>query len=394
LVGGPRGKVAATTTPVAELVARIVAPNVVAAPSAETPAMIAAVDMALSTAMRLILHSPEFQTIESAWRSLDLLARRIETDQGFELFLYDVSAEELAVDLAAVDDLANGGLFRLLSEGPMADDDRGGFSALIGLYVFEETPPHAELLARLAKVAAHVGAPFFTAISPEFLSTPASDRHPLVINAWNALRTLPEARYLGVATPRFLLRRPYGKRSEPIDSFAFEEFTPREGLRCMLWSNPAVLVAILLADSRGEGETVKLGSVMSIDGMPYHYMTDEHGDQVALPCTERHLIDAKAEVSLARGFMPVLSLRGRDEVRLGSFQSISGNTIVGPWRERGGTSPAASAPVPTFELTIAPAADASRAELDAFLKRFGDAAPETDSADMDAGLAALLKDLR
>jgi predicted component of type VI protein secretion system len=276
----------------------------------------------------------------------------------------------------------------------MADDDRGGFSALIGLYVFEETPPHAELLARLAKVAAHVGAPFFTAISPEFLSTPASDRHPLGINAWNALRTLPEARYLGVATPRFLLRRPYGKRSEPIDSFAFEEFTPREGLRCMLWSNPAVLVAILLAASRGEGETVKLGSVMSIDGMPYHYMTDEHGDQVALPCTERHLIDAKAEVSLARGFMPVLSLRGRDEVRLGSFQSISGNTIVGPWRERGGTSPTASAPVPTFELTIAPAADASRAELDAFLKRFGDAAPETDSADMVAGLAALLKDLR
>ena len=31
--------------------------------------------------------------------------------------------------------------------------------------------------------------------------------------------------------PRFMLRNPYGEKSDPIDKFDFEEFTPNEGLR-------------------------------------------------------------------------------------------------------------------------------------------------------------------
>jgi hypothetical protein len=415
LIGDTEGRLA-RSSPTSDLIARIVAPHVVAAPSAETPAMTAAVDEALSNAMRLILHSPEFQAVEAQWRSLDLLARRIETDAGLQLVLYDVSAEELAVDLAAQDDLAESGLLRLLTEGPMADDGRGGFSALFGLYTFEETPPHAELLARIARIAAHVGAPFFTAISPEFLKTRKRDRHPLVVKAWDALRGLPEARYLGVASPRFLLRRPYGARSEPIDAFRFEEFTPREGLRGMLWANPAVLVAILLAASQKRGgKALELGSVMSIGDMPFHFMTDEHGDQVALPCTERNLTASKVEEVVTRGLMPVLSLRGRDEVRLGSFQSVGGGTILGPWAGGAGLPGPQAARAPDIELPIpvaeatgdtiqqdaedapaVPAGDASGGDsedLDALLASFGDDAPAADPGDIDADLAALLEDL-
>lgn len=72
-----------------------------------------------------------------------------------------------------------------------------------------------------------------------------------------------------------------------------------------------------------------LGGTMSLGQMPYHIVTDVHGDQVALPCTERNVTTDKAELIMQRGFMPVVSIRGRDVVRLGSFQSLSGRCWPG-----------------------------------------------------------------
>ena len=110
----------------------------------------------------------------------------------------------------------------------------------------------------------------------------------MIQDAWAALRGLPEAGYLGLASPRFLLRLPYGKKTEPVDCFDFEEFTPKTGLRGMLWGNPAVIAGLLLCQTyAAQGAKMKLGSVLSVGEMPFYYFTDKDGDQVALPCTER-----------------------------------------------------------------------------------------------------------
>jgi len=70
-----------------------------------------------------------------------------------------------------------------------------------------------------------------------------------------------------LASPRFLLRRPYGAKSEPIYEFNFEEFTEAEGLRGMLWANPAVLAMILMARSfKQNSKAMKLGSFNSVVG--------------------------------------------------------------------------------------------------------------------------------
>ncbi len=399
LIGDSENRLA-TVSPIDDLLARIVGPHVRAAPDADATALQAAIDEALSAAMRLVLHHPEFQTVESLWRSLDLIARRIETDDMLDVVLYDVSAEEIAADLAAVDDLAQTGLLRLLTEEPLDEETgRGGYSALIGLYTFEETPPHAELLGRIGRVAAHLDAPFFTAISPAFLETDKKDRHPLVARAWDRLRAMPEAGHLGIVTPRFLLRRPYGARSEPIYEFAFEEFTPREGLSGMLWANPAVLVAILLAQSfRQHGPAMSLGSVMSLGEMPYHYVNDRYGDQVALPCTERNLTTSKVEAAIARGFMPVISMKGRDVIRLGSFQSLAGAEILGPWTGVAPpppSPPGPGAPDPDVALVASGAGrddDADVPEDDDPGAGLDDASDDLVGADDDDPLAGLLDD--
>jgi hypothetical protein len=401
LVGGKAAR-KAQASPVDDLMQRIVGPYVQALPDPDAAAMQEAVEEALAGAMRLVLHHPEFQSVEAQWRMLDLITRSVETDAKLDIVLYDISAEELAADLAAVEDLTQSGLCELLVEG--TPDGKGRFSAVCGLYTFEETPPHAEILGRIAKVCAHVNAPFFAAIGPDFLDTPLEDRHPLVAQAWDALRALPEAGFVGLASPRFLLRRPYGAKTDPVYEFDFEEFSEAEGLSGMLWANPVALVVILLARSfRKAGPSMGLGQVMSLGGMPYIHVRDRHGDQVALPCTERNLTQGKTQSTIQRGYMPVISVKGRDEVRLGSFLSLAGATILGPWADVPPPAPkAAPEPEPEAEDETEPEGTGDD-DLDALLASFdsetpdsedsGDSDPDSDDGEMDPELAALLASL-
>ncbi len=399
-----------TVSPVEDMLARIVGPHIRALPDPNLGAMQAAVDLALSDAMRLVLHHPEFQSVEAQWRSLDLIARSVEVDDTLEVMIHDVSAEELAADLAAQEDLSQTGFVRLLTEEPMDEDNgRGAYSALVGLYTFEETPPHAELLARFARVAAHVDAPFLAAISPGFWGTEKAERPKVVAQAWDTLSGMSEAGHLGLLTPRFLLRRPYGARSEPIDPFDFEEFTQAEGLRGMLWGNPVVLAAILMAKSFKEnGPSLQLGSIMSLGDMPFHYVNDRFGDQVALPCTERNVDLEKIAFAKERGFMPIASVRGRDEIRLTSFNSLRGEPLLGPWTGEPAPHPSPPDPRPSkpaaaaseesgdgddFDLDLdLDDASGDDDDLDALLAGFGDDDTDLDG-DLDADLEALLNDL-
>ncbi|MCR8723334.1 type VI secretion system contractile sheath domain-containing protein [Frigidibacter sp. ROC022] len=393
LMGDKAEKPAAT--PADELIARIVGPHVKSLPDADAPALQEAVDEALSDAMRLVLHHPEFQSVEAQWRMLDLIARSIETDDDFDIILYDISAEEIAADLASVEDLTESGLYQLLAEG--TPDGRGNFSALIGLYTFEETPPHAELLGRVARLAAHIDAPFVSAMAPGFMDIEKKNRHPLVAEAWDGLRAMPEAGHVALATPRFLLRRPYGKKTDPISEFDFEEFTPQEGMAGMLWANPAVFVAILLALSyKQNGAAMKLGSVMQLGGQPYHFVVDQYGDQIQLPCTERNITQAKAVKVLERGFMPVLTIKGRDEIRLAAFMSLAGKILLGPWSK----TPAPEPSPPSRSAAPATASDDdadSGAEddddLDALLAGDDDDAGSDDGDVGDDDLDSLLSGL-
>ncbi|MBL3703854.1 type VI secretion system contractile sheath small subunit [Sulfitobacter sp. BDSS02] len=397
LIGDTSGSLT-QASPIEDLMARVVGPHIRAIPDADAVAMQKAVDDSLSAAMRLVLHHPDFQSLEAQWRSLDLIARSIEVDDTLDVVLYDVSAEEIAVDLASADDLSESGLVRLLTGEPLDEENgRGGYSAMFGLYSFEETPPHAELLGRIARVAAHVDAPFFAAMTPGFMDVDKKERHPLVAEAWDTLRGMSEAKYLGLVSPRFMLRRPYGAKSEPIYEFEFEEFTMQSGLGGMLWANPVVLVAILMAKSFKEnGKSMGLGSIMSLGDIPYHFVNDRYGDQVQLPCTERNLTQDKVEKVMARGFMPVVSIKGRDEIRLASFQSVGGGEILGPWS--GEVPPEPSPPKvvraerPAPAVTEEPAGEAGDDDLDSLLAGFEDLGGD-DTGDVDADLAALLDDL-
>ncbi len=417
LVGRPATRDSAERS-VDEMMRRMVGPFVQPGRDARQEQLTARVDEALSATMRRVLHHPDFQAAEAIWRGVELLVRRIETGARMEIVLYDVSAEELAADLATTDALQDTGLYGMLVEQPALDAHQGALSAIVGLYGFELTPPHADLLGRVAQIAGAAGAPFVAGIGPDALGIPAHDQHPLIKDAWAALQALPASAYLGLATPRFLLRMPYGKKSDPIDAFAFEEFTRQSGLSGMLWGHPALLAGLLIAETWAQqGAKMRLGSVAGVGDMPYYVYAAPDGDQVALPCTERLYSERQAAQVATYRVMPVLSLRGRPEVRLGGFTSLAGTPLAGFWAPVAiAATPADAAPVPVSvpaAQEVAPAPEAvseqeTAPDLDALLASLAPAdaapaaaapeppapqpepaAPEAPADDLDALLASL-----
>lgn len=321
LVGRPATAIA-PDTPIDALLRAVVAPFVVPAPDPKKDALLASVDKALSDAMRAVLHHGEFKNLEGLWRGVDFLLRRIETGPGLQVHLIDMSAEEFAADLGGNADLADSALYKLLVEKP-SKEKNGGYALVCGLYQFEATPPQAELLGRMAKIAAQADASFVTSIAADAFSDPKRDVHPLIASSWSALRALPEAARLALVAPRFMLRYPYGQRTDPISSFGFEEFSNEAGLRAMLWGHPSLLVASLLAAPGGAKNPV-------VGDLPFHHVTDADGDQIALPCTERQLsVDAAAALA-RRGLIAALSHKGQPEVRLAGLNAVSGVPLTLP----------------------------------------------------------------
>lgn len=423
-------------TPMVDLLKQVMGSHVVAAENPQQEQMLATVDEAISATMRNLLHHPDFQAMESLWRSVELLVRRLDLDQELQVVLYDVTAEELAADVCSSEKLEDTGLFRLLVEQPSMDAQQGELSVLVGSYVFDQSPPHADILGRIAKIASAAHAPFISSISNECLKKQSIEEiHPLVTQSWTTLRELSQSRYLMLTAPRFLLRWPYGKKTDPIDEFEFEEFTRKEGVSGMLWANSCFLAGLLLGEtfSKQGRKAMELGSIMTLDDMPFYYYVDEHGDQVALPCTDRLLSERMASFVVSQNFAPVLGIKGRPEVRLGSFKSLFGESLAGPWNERSEQGQDLSAAPPAVSGTAEPveadgfddlddllndlgvddqataaseqtdgnpeeaatsddAADDPMDDLDALLADLDAPAEETE-ADMDDDLSALLADL-
>lgn len=280
--------------------------------------------------MREILHNPLYQGLESAWRGLEWLLRRVFKNGRIQVVLLDMTAEEFAADLTAGDDLRATAIYRQLIEKLAEGTEPLPWAALIGNFTFEETTAHAEALGRMARIAARASAPFLSAITPrvveEGYEVPADGK-----DAWTALRKLPEAAYLGLAAPRFLLRSPFGENYRPAESLTFEEFagSPND----YLWGNPALVCAALLAEGfTKSGWGFQPAQFLSLGNMPMHSYRDADGEPVAV-CGEGRFTSSTSQGLVQRGFMPLLSVRGRDAIELACIRSmeLEGGVLAGCW---------------------------------------------------------------
>lgn len=310
---------AAPASGVDALVRNIVAPYIVKDSSAHTEAHLSAVDTAIAEQMRTLLHDHAFQALEAVWRGVRWLIASLELDETLQLHLFDVTREELLGDVvAAKGALAQTGLYGALVDRWRNVPGGEGWSALAALIDFGPSDADIGLLAALGLIASQAGGPLLAGAD---LTLAGDDVSALA--GWQALRRSEAAPWIGLAAPRVLLRLPYGKVSDPIDAFAFEEVVGPPEQDSLLWGNASLAVTLLIGRAfTARGWNMEPGDEREIGDLPaYTFVRD--GEREMQACGERFLTEGQIERLLKAGLVPIASRRDRNAVVAIRVQSVS-----------------------------------------------------------------------
>jgi type VI secretion system protein ImpC len=323
LLGKPAEKTAAPAIAPAggldALIRNIVAPHIVRDTSAQTQSYQAGVDAAIAEQMRMLLHQPAFQSLEAAWRGVHWLVTSLELDENLQLHLLDVTREEMLGDIvAAQGSLTQTGLHRVLVDRWRNVPGSHGWSGLVVLMPFGPSDADIGLLAALGHIASQAGGPVLAGADAALTGDDAG-----ALAGWQALRRSNVSSWIGLSAPRVLLRMPYGKNSDPIDSFAFEEFIGPPVHEEFLWGHASLVTALLIGRAfTTRGWDMEPGDVREIGDLPaYTFMRD--GEREMQPCGERFLTESEIQGLLNAGLIPIASRRDRNAVVAIRFQSVS-----------------------------------------------------------------------
>ncbi|MFG6489768.1 type VI secretion system contractile sheath large subunit [Roseateles sp. BYS78W] len=301
--------------------------------------MIAAIDRKLSEQINQILHHADFQKLEGAWRGLHHLVNNTETDEQLKIRVMNISKAELGKTLKRYKgtNWDQSPLFKKIYEEEYGQFGGEPFGCLVGDYHFDQSAPDVELLGEMSKVAAAAHSPFITGVSPTVMQMEswqelANPRDLTKIfttpeyAAWRSLRESEDARYLGLAMPRFLARQPYGARSAPVEEFNFEEDTGAADHSKYTWANAAYAMAVNINRSFKEyGWCSRIRGIESggaVEGLPTHsFPTDDGG--VDMKCPTEIAISDRREAELAKaGFMPLVHRKNSDFAAFIGAQSL------------------------------------------------------------------------
>lgn len=320
----------APASPVQQFIRQVVAPHVSPSPGAWQTGAIAAAEMELTNRLNAVLHHPDFQALEAAWRGVDMLVRRIESSEEIGLFVLDVSLSELQADLASHEQTERSVLFRLLRDRKPR--------LIVGNYTFGQNAADLRTLGQLAEIATRLPTPFVASAAAQLVGCDSFTRHPDpddwklkltedVAAIWETLRQSPAANHVGLAAPRFLLRQPYGKAGDPIENFSFEELPANAAHESFLWGHSAILCACVAIDAIQAGDTgLTEFTGGEISELPVHKFIED-GEVVVKPYAEAWLTDRAVARVLDRGIMPVVPVKNQNTIRLNHLRSIAGESM-------------------------------------------------------------------
>ena len=301
--------------------------------------IIAEIDRKLTEQVNLIIHEEEFRKLEGAWRGLHYLVNNTETDEMLKIRVMNISKKEVHKTLKKFKGTAwdQSPLFKKAYEEEYGQFGGEPYGCLVGDYHFDHSAPDVEFLSEMSKVSAACHAPFITGLSPNVMLMEswqelANPRDLTKIfqtpahAAWRSLRESDDARYLGLAMPRYLSRMPYGATTNPVEEFDFEEDTEGADSEKYCWSNAAYAMAVNINRSfKLYGWCSQIRGIESggaVEGLPAHtFPTDDGG--VDMKCPTEIAISDRREAELANnGFMPLVHKKNSDFAAFIGAQSL------------------------------------------------------------------------
>ena len=301
-------------------------------------AYIAELDRKITEQLNLVLHHPDFQKLEGAWRGLHYLVNSSETDQQLKIRVMNVSKKELGKTLKRYKGTAwdQSPIFKKMYEEEYGQLGGEPYGCIVGDYYFDQSPPDVELLAGMGQVAAAAHAPFIAAANCTLLgmdswSELSNPRDLAKITstpdyaAWRSLRESDDSKYLALAMPRTLARLPYGSATNPVEEFNFEEDASGESEK-YTWQNAAYAMAVNINRSFKEyGWCSRIRGIESggiVEGLPVHtFPSDDGGVDMKCP-TEIAISDRRSAELDKLGLMPLVHRKNSDMAAFIAAQSL------------------------------------------------------------------------
>lgn len=287
-----------STSNVHSWIRSLVAPHIVPnMPSDATP-LLQTIDASVDQMVRTILHSGAFRELESLWRATYMLVSD-EAVEPHDVFLVDVGdwQQRAQHDDARV-------VFAATLREHRNLDEAGRDVLMVVDRVFDDDQHDLALIQFWDELAGALGGYLLSGMSPGWVNRLNENANPTAVDAVLVPRHL---KHSCLAYPRYLVRLPYGKRYERLESIDFEEYSPEFGVDQLLWGNPGYLLARGVI-AQGDGPLM-IGDIAS-----FSYYRD--GESVLQPATEQLLSEAEAQVLLHHGILPLIGYRQRPGVLL------------------------------------------------------------------------------
>ncbi len=304
--------------------------------------MIAEIDKRLSAQVNEILHHPEVQALESAWRGLKFLIDRTDFRENIRVEMLNVSKDALQVDFEDAPEVTKSGLYKLVYSNEYGVFGGKPYGLICGNYDFSAGAQDVALLSKCAAVASMAHAPFISNASPNFFGEKSFLPLPNLKDLkslfegpqyakWHSFRESEDARYVGLCMPRFLLRLPYGEKSVPVKAFNFNEDVIGNH-DAYLWGHASIALASRVADSfakfRWSPNIIGPQSGGAVENLPLHQYEAMGEIQTKIP-TEILLTERREYELSEEGFIGLVFRKDADNAAFFSANSVQKPKLFG-----------------------------------------------------------------
>ena len=287
---------------------------------------IAAIDEKISAQLDAILHHPDYQKLESAWKGVKFLVDRTDFRKNIKIEMVNVSKQSLLEDFEDSPEAVQSGLYKHIYTQEY--DTPGGepVGAIISNFEFTSKPQDVTLLQNVSKISAAAHCPFIASVGPQFFSKKSPHELPAIEDLsnymeraeylkWKAFRESEDSRYVGLTLPRFLLRLPFGPDTIPVKEFVYKEKVTGDQHDKYLWGNASFALAANLSRSFAEnGWCVQIRGPEAggkVEDLPIHLYDVGRGNQMKIP-TEILIPETREFEFANQGFIPLSFYKNRN----------------------------------------------------------------------------------
>lgn len=291
---------------------------------------IADIDHMINDQLNIIIHQPQFQKLEAAWRGLWYLVVQADGTKHIKIKMLNISWAELARDMSRALEFDQSQLFQKVYSDEYGTPGGEPYGVLIGDYEISHKPSknhrHDDIatLDGISQVAAAAFAPFIAAASPELfgLDDYSTLGNPLNLNKifaqkeyikWRALRDKADSQFIGLTMPHILMRLPYRKTPGSYKGIFFYEQSSTQGRENYCWGNAAYAFAAIMIREfanvgwfghiRGVPRNQEGGGLLT--NLPYDTFDTDAEDIAIKPVTDVIITDVKERELSELGLIPL-----------------------------------------------------------------------------------------